>query len=100
MTAKNSIKARLNRLEEKRQQRITLKTLYERKAASICGNRDTVMLEKQAEMNSSVARVIFGGKYTDVDAMELELDFKRQSSHGPLNYYMNFGDQLNRYQNI
>jgi hypothetical protein len=28
------------RLEERRQQRATLKTLYEKKASSICGDRD------------------------------------------------------------
>ena len=45
----NIIKNRLVRLEERRQQRVTLKTLYEKKASSISGNRDRVFVEKLAE---------------------------------------------------
>ncbi len=45
----NIIKNRLIRLEERRQQRITLKTLYEKKSASICGDRDRIFAEKVAE---------------------------------------------------
>jgi hypothetical protein len=40
---------RLLRLEERRQQRMTLIILYERKAASVCGIRDRLVLERQAE---------------------------------------------------
>jgi hypothetical protein len=45
----NAIKLQLMKMEERRQQRITLKLLYEKKAASVCGNRDKIMLEKEAE---------------------------------------------------
>jgi hypothetical protein len=45
----NEFKVRLLRLEERRQQRMTLKILYERKAASVCGIRDRLVLERQAE---------------------------------------------------
>lgn len=45
----NFIKLHLMKMEERRQQRNTLKLLYEKKAASVCGNRDKAMLEKLAE---------------------------------------------------
>ena len=48
-TITNIMKNRFIRLEERRQQRVTLKTLYEKKATSICGVRDRVMVEKVAE---------------------------------------------------
>lgn len=48
---KSTMKLKLLRLEEQRQQRLTLKSLYERKAASVCGSRDANMLEKQAVLN-------------------------------------------------
>jgi hypothetical protein len=37
------------KLEERRQHRLTLKALYEKKAASVCGNRDKAVLEKISE---------------------------------------------------
>ena len=43
-TISNIMKNRFIRLEERRQQRVTLKTLYEKKAASICGLRDRVIV--------------------------------------------------------
>jgi hypothetical protein len=55
MTSK--IKLRLMKLEERRLQRATLKLLYERKAASVCGTRDRAMLEKLAEQRQTVPRV-------------------------------------------
>ena len=79
---------------------MTLKTLYEKKATSLCGNRDQNFLEKVAETRQTAARVPFSTSYTDVDVMEVELEFKRQSSHGPLNYYLTKADQINRNQKI
>lgn len=46
-----SIKTRLMQLAERRQQRITLRNLYEKKAASICGDRDSVFIDKVGELN-------------------------------------------------
>lgn len=74
---KSTIKLKLQRLEEKRQQRNTLKTLHEKKAASVCGNRDPIMLEKIADTNKTAARAPFDREFTDVEVMELEVDFKR-----------------------
>jgi hypothetical protein len=74
----SSMKLKLQRLEEKRQSRLTLKILHEKKASSICGSRDPCMLEKQAEMNGTVARAPFEPTtFTDVDVMEMEIEFKR-----------------------
>jgi len=96
----SSIKQRLARLEDRRAQRKTLKTLCERKAASVCGNRDSAFLEKVAESNMVAARARMDAGYSDIEVMEIEVEFKRQSSHGPLNYYMTKEDQLNRNQKI
>jgi hypothetical protein len=41
-----SVRERLLRIEEKRDYRKTLKTLYEKKAKSICGERDYNFLDK------------------------------------------------------
>ena len=100
MVVKSPVKLKLMRLEERRQQRMTLKTLYEKKATSLCGNRDQNFLEKVAETRQTAARVPFSNSFTDVDVMEVELEFKRQSSHGPLNYYLTKADQINRNQKI
>lgn len=32
--------------------------------------------------------------------MEVELEFKRQASHGPLNYYLSKAQQLAKYQKL
>lgn len=41
-----TLKEKLLRLEEKRQYKQTLRTLYEKKAHSICGDRDHIFLIK------------------------------------------------------
>ena len=96
----SAIKGRLQRLEEKRIQRNNLKTLYEKKAASVCGNRDPLQLEKFAKSGDTLARIPFNMEFTEIDNMEIEIEFKRTSSHGPFNFYMTMEDQLNKNQKI
>lgn len=39
-------------------------------------------------------------KYSEIDTMEIEIEFKRQNSHGPLNYYLDKKQQLSKNQKI
>jgi hypothetical protein len=39
-------------------------------------------------------------EFTEIDNMEIEIEFKRTSSHGPFNFYMTMEDQLNKNQKI
>jgi hypothetical protein len=90
----------LIRLEEKRQQRKTLKTLYEKKAYSICGERDNIFVEKVAEKQQTINRLPMSNKYTEEEIFDIEIEYKRQNSHGPLNYYLSKQEQLERNQKI
>ncbi len=99
-TVSNIIKNRLIRLEEKRQQRKTLKTLYEKKAYSICGERDNIFVEKVAEKQQTINRLPMSNKYTEEEIFDIEIEYKRQNSHGPLNYYLSKQEQLERNQKI
>ena len=49
------------------------------------------MLEKIADADKTAARIPFEKEYSEVDVMEIEVEYKRQNSHGPLNYYLSMG---------
>ena len=39
-------------------------------------------------------------KYTEEEIFDIEIEYKRQNSHGPLNYYLSKQEQLERNQKI
>jgi hypothetical protein len=64
LSVTTNIKTKLLKLAERRQQRLTLKNLYEKKASSICGTRDSNFLEKLGELNQCLPRIKMDSKYT------------------------------------